>query len=292
MNQPPAPPDYFANLVDTVRLALAEDLGGGAGDVDPAADISAALIPAAAQANAAVITREAAIVCGRPWVDEVFRQIDAQVALHWQLAEGAEAAAGQVLVEISGRARSILTAERCALNFLQTLMGTATAARAYAKLAAGAPTRVLDTRKTLPGLRLAQKYAVKTGGCDNHRMGLYDAFLIKENHIRACGGIAAVVARARQIAADKPVAVEVENLTELAEAQAAGADRILLDNFSAADCRRALARKRPGVAFERSGNIDADSLCAVIGEGIDFVSSGALCKNVRAIDLSLRFEGA
>lgn len=273
--------DYFANLEENVRAAIAEDLGSG--------DITAQLIPEEQLARAQVITRESAIVCGRPWFDEVFRQTDPEVKVTWQKTEGATVAVNDTLVEIEGNARSILTAERTALNFLQTLMATATIANHYASLMEGTDTKILDTRKTIPGLRLAQKYAVKTGCAENHRIGLYDAFLIKENHIAASGSIKAAVEKARKIAPDVLLEVEVENLEELKIAIEAGVDRVMLDNFSDDQIAKAVELKSAGIKYEVSGNITNTGLTQGKLSGIDFVSSGALTKNVQAIDLSLRF---
>jgi nicotinate-nucleotide pyrophosphorylase (carboxylating) len=264
-----------------VAGALAEDIGDG--------DITAELIPRGRIANAVILTREAAVVCGIPWVAAVFAAIDPAVALDWQVREGDDIARDQQLCTLTGNARALLTGERTALNFLQTLSGTATAARAYARLAKDTGVCVLDTRKTIPGLRLAQKYAVRIGGCQNHRMGLYDAFLIKENHIAACGGIGAAVRRARAIAPDRMVEVEVETLAELREALAARADRVMLDNFTTDAIVEATALTRSaGVEVEVSGNIDADNLAHYARSGVDFVSSGAITKHCRAIDYSLR----
>ncbi len=284
-------------ITANVATALAEDVGDG--------DITAQLIGANAIARATIITREAAVICGIPWVNEVFHQLDANLELQWLVADGDAIYPDQTLCELTGNARALLTGERTALNFLQTLSGTATAARDYARRIAGSGIRVLDTRKTLPGLRLAQKYAVKMGGCDNHRLGLYDAFLIKENHIAACGGMAQAIARARDIAPDKPVEVEVENLEECRAALAAGVERIMLDNFTPAQIEEAVAlRKALGkqprcgeqgdpdqsvaTQFEVSGNIDDRSLATFQANGVDFISSGALTKHCRAIDFSMR----
>ncbi len=275
-----------ADLQAAVTRALAEDIGSG--------DITAQLIPGDSVGAAAIVTREAAVVCGIPWVNEVFRQLDAGIDIHWLVTEGDDLSPTQRLCTLTGNTRALLTGERTALNFLQTLSGTASAARHYAGLVADTPIRVLDTRKTIPGLRLAQKYAVRVGGCTNHRLGLYDAFLIKENHIAACGGIAAAVGRARQVAPGKPVEVEVETLSELRAALAAGADRIMLDNFTLADTATATAiaahhrAQGRAVEIEVSGNIAADSLDQYARSGVDFVSSGALTKHCRAVDYSLR----
>ncbi len=267
-------------ITRNVAAAIAEDLGPG--------DITARLIPETASARARVICREDAVLCGRPWFEEVFRQVDEGVSVDWHLEDGAAMAPDQVVCQLQGPARSLLTGERTALNFLQTLSGTATAARHYAALVAGRGITVLDTRKTIPGLRQAQKYATRVGGCDNHRMGLYDAFLIKENHIAACGGIGAAIGEARQIAPDKPVEVEVENLQEFQEAMAAGAQIIMLDNFGPRDIREAISLKVAGVKLEVSGNLDEANLEEVAIEGIDYLSSGSLTKHLRAVDFSMR----
>jgi nicotinate-nucleotide pyrophosphorylase (carboxylating) len=272
----PAPDVVAAN----VRAALAEDVGGG--------DITAALVGSNETATARVITREDGVLCGRPWVEEVFRQVDPTVTLTWQREDGAAIVAGDELFTASGPAANLLTAERSALNFLQLLSGTATRSRHYADLVAGSGTRVLDTRKTLPGLRVAQKYAVRCGGCHNHRMGLFDAFLIKENHILACGGIDAAVAAARAHAPGKPVEVEVENAAELGAALAAGADRIMLDNFSLEAMREAVATTAGRAELEVSGNVTDATLPAIAATGVDCVSVGALTKDCRALDLSMR----
>ncbi|MEQ9394983.1 carboxylating nicotinate-nucleotide diphosphorylase [Haliea sp.] len=268
------------DIQDNARAALAEDIGSG--------DITAALIPEATHASARVITREDGILCGRAWVDAVFHQVDPAVTLEWSAEDGAHVLAGSTLFTARGSARSLLTAERAALNFLQLLSGTATRCSHYAAMVAGTGVRLLDTRKTIPGLRRAQKYAVRCGGCYNHRMGLYDAFLIKENHISACGGIAAAVSQARAQAPDKPVEVEVENLEELQQAVTAGADRVMLDNFSLEDMRQAVALVAGRLELEASGNITSDNLRAVAETGVDYISIGALTKNSKALDLSLR----
>jgi nicotinate-nucleotide pyrophosphorylase (carboxylating) len=280
MSRPSITPSLQADIDRAVAAALAEDIGSG--------DITAELIPATTMARANVITREEAIVCGRPWVEAVFQQIDPTVVIEWQVEDGDQVASNDVLFTLTGRARSLLTGERTALNFLQTLSGTATTAYHYAQLVAGTGVRVLDTRKTIPGLRTAQKYAVACGGCYNHRIGLYDAFLIKENHIAACGGIAEAVATARRLHPGKPVEVEVENLTELEQALAAGADTIMLDEFSPADARRAVELVAGRAAIEISGNVSADTLAAIAAIRPDYVSSGSLTKHLRAIDLSMR----
>ena len=268
----------------SVQRALEEDVGGG--------DITAQLIPAAQQAKARIITRERAIIAGVAWVNEVFRQLDPAVNVVWRVREGEWVRPDQVLFELQGSARSLLTGERCALNFLQTLSGTATRCRHYADRVAGTGVKLLDTRKTIPGLRIAQKYAVSVGGCFNHRIGLYDAFLIKENHIMAAGGISAAVQQAHQIAPGKPVEVEVENTTQLNEAIDAGADIIMLDNFTPESMTAAVqqARQRSGgrVKLEASGGITNDTLLSYACTGVDYISIGALTKDCKAIDLSMR----
>jgi nicotinate-nucleotide pyrophosphorylase (carboxylating) len=273
---------------DIVQVALAEDVGAG--------DLTAQLIPPSTQARAIIITREAAVICGQPWVDETFRQLDTSVRVEWAVGEGEQVPADTTLCTITGPARALLTGERTALNFLQALSGTATITRRYADALAGTKCRVLDTRKTIPGLRLAQKYAVRCGGGTNHRIGLFDAILIKENHIAAAGSIAAAVAAARRVDAGVMVEVEVENLEQLEQALAAGADRILLDNFSLDDLRKAVEHtrrsQRPQTELEASGNVTLETLRAVAECGVDFISVGGLTKHLRAIDLSMRFETA
>ena len=268
------------DIEQQVAAALAEDIGDG--------DITAALISQNAPADARVICREAGVICGTAWVDEVFRQIDENVKLGWHVSDGDQVAADTQLFELAGRARSLLTGERAALNFLQLLSGTATRCRTYADLVVGTGVRLLDTRKTIPGLRTAQKYAVTCGGCHNHRMGLFDAFLIKENHIKACGSIAAAVSSAHRQAPGKPVEVEVESLAELDQALAADADRVMLDNFSAEDLREAVKRRRGKTELEASGGITGESLRAVAETGVDYISIGALTKDAIALDLSMR----
>jgi len=273
-------PASTEDIIECVRRALAEDIGDG--------DITAQLIPADTLASATVITREAAVLCGQPWVNEVFRQVDPGVTLSWAVEEGAEVDADQLLLTLRGPARSLLTGERAALNFLQTLSGTATITRHYVNLLAGSGITLLDTRKTIPGLRLAQKYAVRIGGGTNHRIGLYDAFLIKENHIAACGSVQQAVRRAREIAADKPVEVEVENLEELRQALEAGADIIMLDNFSDDDIRTAGDLVAGRARLEISGNVTSETIERLSGFRVDYISSGALTKHCHAIDLSMR----
>lgn len=264
-----------------VAFALNEDIGSG--------DISASLIPPGTQAQATVYCREEAILCGSPWVTEVFLQVDASVQLDWCAQDGDAIGRDQALFTAIGDARSLLTAERCALNYLQTLSGTATLAHHYAKQVAHTPVHLLDTRKTIPGLRNAQKYAVRIGGCHNHRMGLYDAFLIKENHISACGSITAAIAAARRLPGDKPVEVEVENLEQLHEAIAANAEIIMLDNFSLPLLREAVALNAGKAKLEASGGINQDTLVPIAETGVDYISIGALTKDCRAVDLSMLF---
>ncbi|RCX33471.1 carboxylating nicotinate-nucleotide diphosphorylase [Thioalbus denitrificans] len=267
---------------ELVARALAEDVGGG--------DITAALIPAGTAGRARVITRETAVLCGRAWFDEVFRQLDGTVRVDWELEDGDAAQPEQTLCTLEGPARALLTGERSALNLLQTLSATATLARHYAEAVAGTGARVLDTRKTLPGLRAAQKYAVACGGCHNHRMGLWDAFLIKENHIAACGSITAAIAAARRSAPGRPVEVEVETLGQLDEAVGAGADTVLLDNFDLDGLRAAVEKAAGRVKLEASGGVTLDTVRAIAETGVDYISTGALTKDVRAVDLSMRFE--
>ena len=274
------PPDPRA-VAENVRAALAEDIGDG--------DITAALVAPDARARARIITREAAVVCGRPWVDEVFRQVDASVRINWKCEDGERVVAGATLYELEGPARALLTGERTALNFLQLLSGTATRCAAFAALLDGLPTRLLDTRKTIPGLRVAQKYAVRCGGGQNHRIGLFDAFLVKENHIAACGSIAASITTARRNAPGKPVEVEVETLSQLEEALAAGVDSVLLDNFDLEGMRRAVAITAGRAKLEASGGVSESTLRAIAETGVDYISMGTLTKDCKAIDLSMRF---
>ena len=282
MTKPPITDQLRADIERTVRWALEEDIGSG--------DITAELIPADKTASATIITREAAVICGRAWVDEVFRQLDPTIELNWHVDDGDAVEPNQTLVTLNGNARALLTGERTALNFLQTLSGTATTAREYARLVEGTDIKILDTRKTIPGLRTAQKYAVLCGGCDNHRIGLYDAFLIKENHIAACGGISNAVAKARDLHPGKPVEVEVENFEELIQALNANTDIIMLDNFSIEDAKEAVRLVNQKAKIEISGNISNESIDALIAVRPDFVSSGALTKHVRAVDLSMRVK--
>ncbi|ACO77438.1 nicotinate-nucleotide pyrophosphorylase [Azotobacter vinelandii CA] len=274
--------DLSAEIAANVRRALAEDIGGG--------DITAQLIPEGRQARARVITREATVIAGSAWVDEVFRQIDPRVAVRWEVADGERVDADKLLFSLEGPARALLSGERSALNFLQTLSAVATRCRYYANLVEGTPVRLLDTRKTLPGLRLAQKYAVTCGGCHNHRIGLFDAFLIKENHIAACGGIAAAVATARRIAPGKPVEVEVEDLQELDQALNAGADIVMLDELSLEDMHIAVRRTAGRAKLEASGGINESSLRRIAETGVDYISLGTLTKDIKAVDLSMRLQ--
>ncbi len=282
---------HHERLVQEIRRgvshALAEDLG-----YLPLAqgDITASLIPETQQATATIITREDCVICGVDWVEEVFQQLSDQVVIQWFVKDGDAVNANTLLCEISGPARVLLTGERTALNFLQTLSGTATTTAKYVALLGNSKTRLLDTRKTLPGLRLAQKYAVTCGGGKNHRIGLYDAFLIKENHIAAAGSIANAVQTARQNFPGKAVEVEVEDLTELEQALKAGADIIMLDNFHIADIHQAVALNKGQAKLEVSGNITSEALKALGATGVDYISSGALTKNVQAVDLSMRLR--
>ena len=263
-----------------IRAALAEDVGSG--------DITAALISAGSRATGRVISREDGVLCGQPWVNAVFADLDEAVRLEWHRADGQVVTAGDTLFTIEGPARSLLTGERCALNFLQLLSGTATTSHRYADVVSETNAKLLDTRKTIPGLREAQKYAVRCGGCHNHRIGLYDAFLIKENHITACGGIAAAVKAAMNYAPGKPVEVEVENLAELEEALAAACDRIMLDNFSLEHTVQAVNLSNGRVELEASGNVTEATLLAIAQTGVDFISIGALTKDCQPLDLSMR----
>lgn len=269
------------DLQTTVARALDEDIGTG--------DVTAGLIQAAKQASATVICREAAILCGTAWFDEVFRQLDPAVHIIWQHQDGERVTANAVLCTLQGSARSILSGERAALNFLQTLSATATATRRYVDLVAHTQCRILDTRKTLPGLRTAQKYAVVCGGGTNHRIGLYDRVLIKENHIMAAGSITAAIQQARQLHPGILVEVETENLQELAEATAAQADIIMLDEYSLADMREAVRITDGRIPLEASGGVSPETLVAIAETGVNFVSIGGITKHVRAVDLSMRF---
>lgn len=274
-------PDDMPQLVSH---ALAEDVGGG--------DLTAGLVASDATAQATVIVRETAVICGRPWFDEVFRQLDPGVCIEWLVSEGDQAKTQRTICSLSGPARSLLTGERTALNFLQTLSATATAARRYAAAVFGTGCQILDTRKTIPGLRSAQKYAVACGGARNHRQGLYDAVLIKENHIVAAGSVAAAIAEARKIS-DLPVQIEVENLDQLDQALAAAVDSVLLDNFSNALLAEAVCKTHDSgskTTLEASGGYRVEQLQETAATGVDFISCGALTKNLRAVDFSMRFN--
>ncbi len=271
-----------AEIEANVRTALVEDVGSG--------DITAQLIPADQAASARVITREAAVISGVAWVNEVFRQVDSSVQVRWLVADGERVSANAVLFELEGKARSLLTGERAALYFLQTLSAVATRCQYFADKVADTAVKLLDTRKTLPGLRLAQKYAVTCGGCHNHRLGLYDAFLIKENHITACGGVAATVQAAHRIAPGKPVEVEVESLDELRQALAAGADIIMLDELSLDDMRTAVKINAGQAKLEASGGVNEQTIRGIAETGVDYISLGTLTKDVKAVDLSMRLS--
>ena len=278
-------PELPADLAHQVEAALREDLGSG--------DVTAALVPAAQRVRGSVVSREEAVLCGRAWADETFRQLDSKVQLTWHAADGERVAAQQVIFSISGPARPVLSGERTALNFLQLLSGTATAARRFVDAVAGSGCRILDTRKTVPGLRTAQKYAVRCGGAQNHRMGLYDQVLIKENHIAAAGSLTGAIEAARRNATGVAVEVEVETLGEVQEALSARPDIIMLDEFTLEDMRTAVAlnRAQGSVAkLEVSGSVSLDAVRAIAETGVDYISVGALTKHVRAIDLSMRLD--
>jgi nicotinate-nucleotide pyrophosphorylase (carboxylating) len=265
-----------------VRRALDEDIGRG--------DVTADLLPVEREARARVVARGPAVICGRPWYDACFRALDPKALIDWRVHEGAAVGAGTILCDISGAARALVSAERTALNFLQTLSATATTTAQFVDAVRGTRATILDTRKTLPGLRQAQKYAVRAGGGSNHRMGLYDAVLIKENHIAAAGSIGAAVRAARDAHPDMPIEVEVENFAELRVALAAGADRILLDDFEREELARAVAAVAGAVPLEISGNVSLDNVRACAETGVDFISIGALTKHIEAIDLSMRIR--
>ena len=269
-------------VTETVTRALLEDVGTG--------DLTAGLIDSSALASATIMTREAGILCGMAFASEAFRQTDPACHLDWRLADGDSLSAGDELCRIQGPARALLTAERTALNFIQLLSGTATTASRYAARVAHTGVKLLDTRKTLPGLRLAQKYAVACGGCHNHRIGLFDAFLIKENHIAAAGSISAAISTARRAATGKLIEVEVETTEELHQALEAGADRIMLDNFSLEQLRKAVQAARGRAELEASGNVTDETLVSIAETGVDLISIGALTKHVRALDLSMRLD--
>ena len=273
------------NLAQQVTIALVEDIGSG--------DVTAELVPADQRVTGKVISREPAILCGRPWVTEVFRQLDPSVQLTWTADDGDRVAANQTLFEIAGLARPVLTGERAALNFLQLLSGTATATRRYVEAIAGTASAILDTRKTLPGLRTAQKYAVLCGGAQNLRIGLFDQVLIKENHIAAAGSLTEVIRAARRAAGSKKVEVEVETLQEFSEALQAAPDIIMLDEFSLSDMRAAVALNSASdhsVKIEASGRVTLETVRAIAETGVDYISIGSITKHVRAVDLSMRLE--
>lgn len=274
-----------ADLAHQVEAALREDLGSG--------DVTAALVPAAQRVRGSVVAREEAVLCGRAWVEETFRQLDPRVQLSWHVTDGERVAAGQAIFAIAGPARAVLSGERTALNFLQLLSGTATVTRRFVDAVAGTGCRILDTRKTVPGLRTAQKYAVRCGGAQNHRMGLYDQVLIKENHIAAAGSLTGAIEAARRSAAGITVEVEVETLGELQEALNARPDIVMLDDFTLEDMRAAVALNRAQGATARlevSGSVSLEAVRAIAETGVDYVSVGALTKHVRAIDLSMRLD--
>lgn len=275
-------PPAIEYIQSQVEAALVEDIGSG--------DITAALIPSSSIAQATVISREQAVISGSAWVNQVFDQVDPTVNIQWQVEDGQAVSANQVLFTLSGSARSLLTGERAALNFLQLMSGTATICRHYADLVADTEVKLLDTRKTIPGLRIAQKYAVTCGGCYNHRLGLYDAFLIKENHIAACGSIALAISAARKHSPDKTVEIEVESLDELKQALDAGSDIIMLDNFSLEAMSEAVKITAGKAKLEASGNVTDATLRPIAETGVDYISIGALTKDCKAIDLSMRIN--
>ncbi len=279
-HSPAAPPQ--ATVEAEARRALDEDIGGG--------DLTAALLPADSSWSARIVCRESAVMAGRPWADAVYAALDPRVTIDWRVRDGDALVPETLICELSGPARSLVTGERTALNFLQTLAGTATRARAFADAAAGTPTQILDTRKTLPGLRAAQKYAVRCGGCVNHRQGLHDAILIKENHVMACGGITPAVQTARGQSPGVAIIVEVENLGELNEALALDVDRIMVDNFSPPELADAVARGEGCTPLEVSGDVTLANIADLAATGVDYISTGSLTKHVQAIDLSMRFR--
>ena len=270
------------DIAKLVTFCLQEDVGTG--------DITAELVPIDKTITAKLISKDNGIFCGRPWADEVFQQVDSSLTVKWNIEEGVKLSPNQTLVQIAGSARSILTAERTVLNFLQTLSAVSTVSQHYASLVKHTSVKLLDTRKTLPSLRSAQKYAVRIGGCFNHRMGLFDAFLIKENHIVACGGIDAAVSKAKALYPNKPVEIEVQNLNELELAISAEADIVMLDNFECSNILKAVKLNDGRLKLEASGGIEADMLVSIAETGVDYISLGALTKNCQAIDLSLLIE--
>ena len=271
-----------AAIANTVRIALQEDIGSG--------DITANLIDVDKISKATIISRQPAIICGLQWVVEVFHQLDPHIELHWQVNDGDAVNADQLVCELNGPARALLAGERTALNFLQTLSGTATRAHRYADAVKGTGTKVLDTRKTIPGLRQAQKFAVRCGGCFNHRMGLYDAILIKENHIEAAGSLEQAISRSLEANSGVLIEVEVETLEQLQRALDAGAKRLLLDNMSNQQLRQAVALNRGRAELEASGGVTIESIRSIAETGVDYISVGDLTKDVEAVDLSMRFE--
>jgi len=276
--------DYFEKLEKTVESALSEDIGTG--------DLTSRLISPEKENVARIITRDEMVLCGRPWVDETLKQVDSESRIIWQFEEGEEATPGDVLLQIRGKARSLLTAERTMLNFLQLLSAVATETRKLTRVIKDSGATLLDTRKTIPGLRLAQKYAVKTGGGQNHRIGLFDAFLIKENHINAAGSISSAIKKAKEIAKKARIEIEVENIEELEEAVSEKPDWILLDNFSIQDMQKAVETVNGlGIKLEASGGIeDHENLLQIANTGVDYISMGQLTKNVKAVDMTLLFD--
>ncbi|MCH9699537.1 MAG: carboxylating nicotinate-nucleotide diphosphorylase [Gammaproteobacteria bacterium] len=271
---------FQAEVLSDIQQSLVEDIGSG--------DLTAQLIDADCRATARVICREQAVICGRPWFDQAFMQLDPDCRIKWQVEEGRQVDADTELCQITGLARALLSAERTALNWLQALSGTASLAHDYAQAVTGTNATVLDTRKTVPGLRIAQKYAVKTGGCENHRIGLHDAILIKENHILACGSLQDAVNRSRQDNPDILIELEVENFQQLREAVLLPLDRIMLDNFSLAELRQAVEFVNGRVALEASGNVNLDTIRSIAETGVDYISVGLLTKDIKAVDLSMR----
>lgn len=275
------PPEHDS-IEKLVATALHEDIGSG--------DLTAELIPVEQLSSGGVVSRQEAIICGQPWFDEVYRQLDSRIVVRWQIEEGERVAANQLLCRLEGPARSLVTGERVALNFLQSLSGTATRVRDFVDAVAGTAARILDTRKTLPGLRLAQKYAVRCGGGENHRVGLYDAVLIKENHIEACGGLESAINAVRQLHPQQPLIVEVESLAQLEEALSLGVERLLLDNFDLPRLAAAVEQCAGRARLEASGGVDLAQVRAVAESGVDFISIGSLTKDLQAIDLSMRLD--
>ena len=271
-----------SGIIDSVRIALQEDIGSG--------DITSLLIDEAKISRAKIISRQSAVICGMQWVDEVFRQLDMRVKLNWHVTDGDRVSADQILCELEGPARALLAGERTALNFLQTLSGTATRTARYVEAVKGTSARILDTRKTIPGLRQAQKFAVRCGGGVNHRMGLYDAVLIKENHIEAAGSLENAITRSQQVRANVLVEVEVETLDQLQRALSADVKRVLLDNMTLMQLREAVTANQGRAELEASGGVNLDTVRAIAETGVDYISVGDLTKDVQAVDLSMRFE--